>query len=279
MNSYLRMSLCGIVLLGLAGSALAQRDKATTKPKQAKSEPKPMTVTVGEVSGTAHRLIAGKDKKWVALKADDKLDEMTIIRTGFRTKVVLVFADNSEVTIERATKMGIREFRKEGKVTKTTLGLKYGSLRATVKKTGGAKDFRIVTPVATAAARGSRKRAEFSGDFGFQMKCLSGKWNVKKGRKTRRLTKGEITNNRLAKSIRLAMKKATPIIGDVTGGLSKKEIKYIRGNRGGLGFTPGNAMGKKIVKRHVPKPIIRKITKPKPKPCVHTPGLDITIGE
>ena len=268
MNIYLRACLTGIVLLVLAGVGFAQKGKtAATKPKSQKQpQPKPMVVTVKEVSGTAHRLQAGKDKKWAPLKVGDKLDEMTIIRTGFRTKVVLTFADNSEVAIERATKMGIKQFRKVGKVTKTTLGLKYGSLRATVKKAGGLNDFRIATPVATAAARGSKNHIRFSGDFGYEMKCLSGKWSVKKGRKVRNLIKGESTNNKLLAWIKLAKKKATPVIGDVTGGLSKKEIRFIV-TYGGKGR--GTLSGK----------IARRSSPPQESPDVSVPGMDTPIGE
>ncbi len=112
MRYFTHVCLSGIVLLVLVGVSFAQDDKTVAaKPdpqKQAESKPADVTVTVKEVSGTAHRLLTGKDPQWAPLKVGDKLDEMTIIRTGFRTKVVLTFADNSEVVIERATKMGIR---------------------------------------------------------------------------------------------------------------------------------------------------------------------------
>ncbi len=279
MNIYLRACLIGMVVMVLTGASFAQKDKtpekkAAPKPK-VDDQVKPMVVTVKEVSGTARRLVVGKDdKKWVALKIGDKLDEMTIICTGFRTKVVLTFADNSVVTIERATKMGIKEFRKEGKVTKTTLGLKYGSMRPTVKKAAGPNNFRVVMPTATAAARGSKLWVAYSGDFGSEMKCFSGKWNVKKGRNRRNLVKGEGTNNKLLASIKILKKKFTPVVGDVTGGLSRKEIKFMVNH----GATGRGSLTKKIGSRSTPRPL-RTITAPKPTPCVHVGGLDINIGE
>lgn len=290
MKNLPRACLSAVILLAVAGGAFGQKAKAAAGKAvpQKPAKPKPMVVTVKSVSGTAHRLLAGKDKKWSALKAGDKLDEMTVIRTGFRTKVVLAFADNSEVTIERATKMGIKQFRKEGKITKTTLGLKYGSLRATVKKAAGPNDFRIATPVATAAARGSQSLAKFSGDFGYEMKSFSGKWNVKKGSKSRNFIAGESTNNNLLASIKMAKKTATPLIGDVYGGLSQKELKYIRTNRGGqgsFGFIPGSNFTQKITKRLVPRPRTRTRTRlvvkkaHKLKTTVRVQGLDIDIGE
>ncbi len=273
MRYFTRVCLSGIVLLVLVGVSFAQDDKtAAAKPepqKQAESKPADVAVTVKEISGTAHRLLTGKDPQWAPLKVGDKLDEMTIIRTGFRTKVVLTFTDNSEVVIERATKMGIREFRKEGEVTRTTLGLKYGSLRATVKKAAGPNDFRIATPVATAAARGSESLASFSGDFGYEMRCLSGNWNVKKGAGSRNLVQGESTNNNLLASIDMAKKKTTPMLGDVYGGLSQGELRYIRNNnggRGGVGFTPGGGLTSKIVNRSIPLPRVCEPPPPPPPP-------------
>ncbi len=282
MNIYLRACLIGMVVMVLTGASFAQKDKTDptpqtkTTPKPKADDPvKPMVVTVKEVSGTARRLVVGKDdKKWVALKVGDKLDELTIICTGFRTKVVLTFADNSVVIIERATKMGIKEFRKEGKVTKTTLGLKYGSMRPTVKKAAGPNDFRVVTPTATAAARGSKLRVAWSGDFGGEMECFSGKWNVKKGHKRRNLVKGEGTNNKLLAAIKILKKNFTPIVGDVTGGLSRKEIKFIVTR----GATGQGSLTKKIGSRSIPRPL-KKIIAIKLTPCVHVGGLDITIGD
>jgi hypothetical protein len=288
MNIYLRTCLIGMVVMVLTGVSFAQKDKTDATPKaqtKTASKPKappapkvnvqvkPMVVTVQEVSGTARRLVVGKDdKKWVALKVGDKLDELTIICTGFRTKVVLTFADNSELIINRVTQMGIREFRKEGKVTKTALGLKYGSLRATVKKADGPNNFRISTPTATAAARGSVLGIKHSGDFGNEMNCSSGKWNVKKGHKNQNLVKGERTDNNLTASIRIIKKKVTPIVGDVTGGLSRNEIK--------LAVTYGSkgrgAFYKRIGSRSIPRPlvIIRKYRIPR----VHVGCLDINVG-
>jgi len=201
----------------------------------------PLKVTVKQVSGIAQRFVPGKDGKWVALKAGDKLDEMTIIRTGFRSRVVLAFADKSVVTINRATKMGIGEFRKAGKLTRMKLGLKYGSLHATVEKARGPNDFRVATPVATLAVTGSEGISRFSGDFGFEMKCSSGKWKLKKGFKSRSLIAGESTNNQLAMPIKLAKKRATLHVGDALGGLTGKEIKFMRNHgsgRGVLGSVP-----------------------------------------
>ncbi len=287
MNIYLRACLIGMVVMVLTGASFAQKDKTDAKPKpapkpQTKTAPKdqagdlvkPMVVTVKEVSGSAHRLLAGKDdKKWVALKVGDKLDELTVIRTGFRTKVVLTFADNSEVIIDRVTKMGIREFRKEGKVTKTTLGLKYGSLRAIVKKADGPNNFRISTPTATAAARGSTLRITHSGDFGSEMTCASGKWSVKKGSKHRNLKRGEGTNNELLASIKIAKRKATPVVWDVTGGLSKKEIKFIVTYGGG----GRGSLTRKRITRSIPRPLAKKICKPIPR--VHVGGMDTGVGQ
>lgn len=275
MEKYLRTSFCVIVLMTLANVATARQNKATSKPK-------PISVTVKEVSGTAQRLLAGKDKKWAPLKAGEKIDEMTVIRTGFRTKVVLVFADNSVVTIQRATKMGIGEFRKEGKVTKTRLGLKYGSIRAKVKKAGGPNDFQISTPVATAAARGSESLTIYSPDFGHEGKSFSGKWRHKKGFKVQNISGTEMTNNKLEKPINVTKRIFTPVVRDLYGGLSKKELKYSRRQSTGravLSSSPGDNKIKRIINR--PAPWRRKVIKSTPRPIspivtpnLRVPGLD-----
>jgi len=223
--------------------ASAQKVKPQGKPNLLK-------VTVKQVSGIAQRLVPGKPNKWVNLKVGDKLDENTIIRTGFRSKVVLTFEDKSTVTINRATKMGIGEFKKEGKLTKMKVGLKYGSLHARVERARGPSDFRVATPVATLAVTGSEGISRFSGDFGFEMTCQSGKWDLKKGFKSLKLTGGESTDNHFTKPINITKKLSTLHLGNALGGLSQREIKFMRNHgsgRGILGFVPSGGRRRRFL--------------------------------
>jgi len=145
--------LGGMVVLWVACGAWAQQ--GATQPTTAPAEAEPLQATVKEVSGVAQYLRAGKDQKWQPLKPGQKLDELTVIRTGFSTRVVLVFADEAEATIQRATKMGVGQLRKVGEVTRTKVGLKYGSVRVNVAKARGPSDFTVATPVATLERAGA----------------------------------------------------------------------------------------------------------------------------
>jgi hypothetical protein len=113
-------------------------------------------VTVESVKGPAQYCdTSGGKTKWVALKRGDKLGELTIIRTGFGAKVVLHFKDDTRVTIHGAAKMGIREFKKSEKVTKTQLGLKYGVIKARVDSTRNPNDFKVKVHNTTLAVTGT----------------------------------------------------------------------------------------------------------------------------
>ena len=134
----------------------APADKAGPKePATAPAAPDAGKVTVVSVSGSAQKFVAANGKKWLPLKAGDALAELTLIRTGFGAKVVLRFADRSEVVVNNGTKMGIGEFRTKGEQTKTRLGLKYGTIRASVDTSKGPQDFQVRTPVATLSVRGT----------------------------------------------------------------------------------------------------------------------------
>ena len=202
----------------------------------------PLTVTVKSVAGTAHRLLPGDEPEWAPLEAGEKLDETSIIRTGLRSKVVLAFADNSTVTVNRATKMGIAEFRKRGEVTQTKLGLKYGSLRATVEKAKGPNDFTVATPVGTMAVTGSGLGAGFTGDLGLRSNCSQGGLQVTQGFRTRNLSPGQTTNNQMAPAIALVQQNFTTMLGDSFGGTTLTEkagLVNLSAGRGIIGFVGG----------------------------------------
>jgi len=238
----------------------------------AKEEGKPLTVTVKGLSGTAHRLTPGKEGKWVPLKVGETLDERTIIRTGFRTKVVLAFADNSTVTVSRATKMGVAEFRKEGKITRTRLGLKYGAVRADVEEAKGPNDFTVTAPVATLAVTGSGGGLAFNGDSGFKTNCSHGGFNVNMGFKGLSLVGGEGTNNALIKAILIKQILSTPRLAVLFGGTTPNEKQAMLNRylgRGGIGFLGGGVGARRVLRPR------QQITRSD----VDTPGLDIDLGD
>jgi len=169
----------------------------------AEAPAEPLVVTVKSVTGPAERMTAGADEGWVQLKAGDKLGELTLIRTGFGARVELAFADNSTAVVRRATKMGISQFRKQAQVTRTQVGLKYGSVRADIDKARGPSDFRVRTAVATAAAQGTGGLAKFD-ETGMGMTSTESNWLVTNATGGLDLAAGEHTNGRLTRSIELA---------------------------------------------------------------------------
>ena len=190
---------------GAASPASAPAGASAAKPA---SEVKPaadapaqdvvLKTTVMSVTGCAQKLAANGTNKWEELKVGDVLDEKTIVRTGFNSMVVLHLSDRGEYTINGATKMGISELRKQGNVVKSTVGIKYGSIHASIDSTKGANDFKISTPVATLSVRGS------SGNIGFTMDSSSpamhfaadtGHWMMNStGGGSMEFTNGEHTN-------------------------------------------------------------------------------------
>ncbi|MGC9454275.1 MAG: FecR domain-containing protein [Phycisphaerae bacterium] len=142
----------------LAGPVLAQ-ESAEQAAGDASTQPADdadgIVATVVSVSGRAQKLATDTDTEWQDLVVGETLGGMTVIRTGLGSKVVLKLADRGEVTIERATKMGIAELAREGNTARARLGLKYGRVSAQVETTAGPTDMQIQTAAATLSVRGS----------------------------------------------------------------------------------------------------------------------------
>ena len=206
----------------------------------AKAKPQPLKVTVTEVSGIAEKRSAADEKaEWTQIKVGDVLGEMTLIRTGLGGKVVLKFAERGNVTVKNGTKIGIASFRKQGKLVRTRLGLKYGALRAKVDSTQGANDFRLRTAGGTLAAKGSEIHAARWGDFALQFKGMSGTWEAKVGSKLAEIFAGEWTDAELNQPVETLLLKLNIQLGDPHGGLTKAELLNLLrygGGRGILGF-------------------------------------------
>jgi len=261
-----------------ATTAPATRHAPATAPAE---EGTPLQVTVKAVEGVAQRLVPGTRDQWVALKVGDQLDETTIIRTGFRTRVVLTFADRAEIVVRRATKMGIGGFRQDGQVTRARLGIKYGAIRAQVEKARGLSDFRITTPVSTLAITGTSGELAYMADFGYRLRCGDGTWTCQVGGKTRHVEPTEQTSSTMTRHVEAVKAASAPQLGDAFGGLStaeKSSLVQSGGGRGAIGFAgAGTGAGNTIKppKHHGPK----KVIKPKkrsshigPPPVVRPPA-------
>ncbi|MDP6545294.1 MAG: FecR domain-containing protein [Phycisphaerae bacterium] len=217
-------------------------DKAPAKKNAEKSGK--LTVTVASVSGIAEQRSATDEKaKWTPVKTGDVLDEMTLVRTGLGGKVVLKFSDRGNVTIKSGSKIGIASFRKQGKLVKTRLGLKYGVIRAQVDSSRGANDFRVRTAVGTLAARGTGGHIAQWGDFSFQAKGTGGTWQTRVADRVTSLIAGEWTDKNLSQPLAALLAKHDPKVGDPHGGLTVAELKNLLVNGGGRGIVGfvGNA--------------------------------------
>jgi hypothetical protein len=160
-----------------------------------KSEDK---VTVESVKGPAQYCdTSGGKTKWVALKKGDKLGELTVVRTGFGSNVVLHFKDDTRVTIHGAAKMGIREFKKSEKVTTTKIGLKYGVIKARVDSTRNPNDFKVKVQNTTLAITGSGGVAGGFADAGAFFANLFGEMGVSNAAGFLQLLEGHFTNGTL----------------------------------------------------------------------------------
>jgi len=244
--------IIGAVVVLSAGLILAQvKARADEKPTTNKAPAKKvaaktdkLTVTAASVSGIAEQRSATDEKaKWVPLKVGDVLNEMTLIRTGLGGKVVLKFADRGDVTINSGSKIGIASFRKQGKLVKTRLGLKYGAIRAQVDSSRGANDFRVRTAAGTLAATGTGGYMAQWGDFSFQAKGTGGSWQAEIANRTANLIAGEWTDKNLSQPLAALLEKQDSKIAPT--GLTVAELKNVIVNnsssgRGIVGFV-GNA--------------------------------------
>ncbi|MFP3937994.1 MAG: FecR domain-containing protein [Phycisphaerae bacterium] len=163
----MRHTIILLVVLMLAVSTPAQESSENEAPAEAGTQPTDsanaggIAATVVSVSGRAQKLATDSD--WKDLVAGDELGGNTVIRTGLGSEVVLELAGYGEVTIDRATKMGIGELSKEGDSARAHMGLKYGRLRAEVETTAGPTDMRIQTAAATLSIRGSGAKVAHMG--------------------------------------------------------------------------------------------------------------------
>ena len=192
-------------------------------------------VTVESVKGPAQYSDASGGKvKWVALKKGDKLGDMTVIRTGFGSRVVLHFRDDTRVTIHGASKMGIKEFRGSGKVTKTSLGLKYGVIKAAVDSTRNPNDFKVKVHNTTLAVTGTEGVITGFPDAGMWIFSTVHSWLTSNDNGEKNVGEGDQTNQGLESG--LVGKGLDTQQGDTGGGLGAVYRWFLRAVGGGRGI-------------------------------------------
>ena len=253
---FIAMFVCAASACAVAAAPKAAADKAPVKKvavkkaavekaavKKAavkKSAPSAGKVTVASVSGRAQWFHPNKnDKKWVVLKVGDVLDEMSVVRTGFRTTVVLKFADCGSVTINSVTKIGISEFRKKGKTAKTRLGLKYGTLRAKVGNNVGPSDWRVKTPTATLSVRGSEMEGGFSPNGGPRGFSHESPLTLSTRFTSQTVNPGESVTSTPTPPIRRMLRAFVPFMGDSSAGTTPVERSTYIHHSGGRAAVGG----------------------------------------
>ena len=111
-------------------------------------------------------------KSWKKAFSGSYIPQGTIISTGFRSEIKLDLGNSSTIHIQQLSRMSVDKLEIKKETVKTKLNLNLGRIKAEVKTSEGLKhDFKLITPVSTAAVRGTVFKASASGD----LKVESGK--------------------------------------------------------------------------------------------------------
>lgn len=113
-------------------------------------------VTVLSVSGNVE--IKEPGGAWSAASAGQVVSTRSMISTGFGARAKLS-AGGMELNLQPLTRVSIDSLTRNGETTSTAVSLQSGRVRATrppvTRSTRRSIDFRVSTPVATAAVRGT----------------------------------------------------------------------------------------------------------------------------
>ena len=119
-------------------------------------------VGVGAQTQVVFKTVVGKveiqnpgEQAWQPATAGMEVPIRATISTGFGGGAVLTLGA-SELTVRQLTRLRIDELSIQNKVTRTNLTMPVGRIRAIVKSTSGTTtDFKLRSPVSTAAVRGT----------------------------------------------------------------------------------------------------------------------------
>jgi len=119
-------------------------------------------IEIGAQTRAVFRTVTGKveikspgEEAWAPAAAGMEVPVKATISTGFGGAAILEVGA-SVITVRQLTRLRIDELSTQDKVTKTSLTMPVGRIRADVKSTGGtATDFKLRSPVSTAAVRGT----------------------------------------------------------------------------------------------------------------------------
>jgi len=198
-----------------------------------------LVITVHSVEGVVD--YAGVRNDWKPLKAGMILKEGHQISTGFKSKAVLLFGDNSITIVKPLTQMWINKFVKRENKIHTLLKVKVGTMRIHVKKGEIKSDFKVSTPQLTASVRGTVWEINSSRAFGDIVSGFEGRVVAKNTRgRQRSISANEATTNAMIPTIEAARLERTFVALSVKG-LSEAEEEAAVENLSEQGsVTPGD---------------------------------------
>ncbi len=120
------------------------------------------------VEGLAqYRTVSGGT--WVDVVDGARIPEGSEISTGIGARVLLD-VQGSTVTVQPLSRLTVSAMETDSETTRSYIGMRYGRLAADVRRSSGrGTDFRVFTPISTAAVRGT----EFLYD-GYTLEVLHG---------------------------------------------------------------------------------------------------------
>jgi len=207
----MKIKLITLVVIGLFCSLINLPAQEQPKPEIAKESEKPasgtLEVKIDSVEGEVEVLRA-KETSWMKAEKGMLLQEGSKISTGFKSKAVLMFADNSTVLVKSLTQMNISRFAQKENEVETKLKVRIGTVRVQVHDKKAVKtDLQVSTPNATASVKGTKiKELETTPLFGDFYLVETGHVNVQdEAGRERSLKAGEGTDNKLTHPIEYAL--------------------------------------------------------------------------
>ncbi|NOX58939.1 MAG: hypothetical protein GXP29_08795 [Planctomycetes bacterium] len=138
----------------------------------------PLTAKVIEIRGVVEKAPVGADPAdanvWSPIAEGDRIGENVLIRTGMRSRCVLLFGEapnQTVISVRRATLARISEFVRTSTEQRIKLGLGYGAIRGGSSEGTLRSDVVIDSTVATLAKRGTE-------GFELEVEPTTGRFNI-----------------------------------------------------------------------------------------------------
>ncbi len=138
-----------------ASAGVLPRKQPEPAPAQANPAPAATSATIVAVEGKV-RYRLGADKPWEGAKAGVVMGEGAEVETALRSAVQIKIGEGQVLTIDRASRVAIKEAIRRGGTEKTTVDLPYGRVKFDVSSASVANDVKIQAPDATLAVKGTQ---------------------------------------------------------------------------------------------------------------------------